>query len=232
MSDAGFATVFVGIETPDPEGLKECEKHQNENRDMVKSVKKIQNMGFEVNGGFILGFDSDKATIFKNQIEFIQKSGIVGAMVGLLNVSPKTRLYKRLKESHRLIEKKEGVNYELTELNFIPKMDPNQLIDGYHDVLSTIYSPGYYYERIKTFLKEFKPRKIKPPKIRLYHFRALLSSVWFLGMKESGRHYYWGLILWSIFRKPALLPYAVGLPLGLLHFRTLAWAKQYNSYFR
>ncbi|MGM0366292.1 MAG: B12-binding domain-containing radical SAM protein [Actinomycetota bacterium] len=232
MSDAGFATVFVGIETPDPEGLKECQKHQNENRDMVSSVKKIQNMGFEVNGGFILGFDSDKETIFKTQIKFIQESGIVGAMVGLLNVSPKTRLHDRLKKNNRLIEKKEGSNSELYELNFIPKMNPSQLIDGYIDVLSTIYSPRNYYKRIKTFLREFKPKKVKPPKITMYHVRGLLSSVWFMGMKESGRHYYWSLILWSIFKKPGLLPYAVGLPLGLLHFRTLAWAKQYNSYFR
>lgn len=78
--------------------LKECGKFQNKNRNLVKSVKKIQNTGFEVNAGFILGFDSDKASIFQSQIEFIQKSGIVTAMVGLLNVSPKTRLYERLKK--------------------------------------------------------------------------------------------------------------------------------------
>jgi hypothetical protein len=60
----------------------------------------------------------------------------------------------------------------------------------------------------------------------------LFSSLWFLGIKENGRHYYWSLILWSIFKRPGLLPYAIGLLLGLLHFKTLAWAKQYNSYYR
>jgi radical SAM superfamily enzyme YgiQ (UPF0313 family) len=99
MADAGFATVFVGIETPDPDGLAECGKYHNKNRNLLDSVKKIQNMGFEVNAGFILGFDSDKETVFQNQIEFIQKSGIVAAMVGLLNVSPKSRLHDRLKKA-------------------------------------------------------------------------------------------------------------------------------------
>jgi hypothetical protein len=153
-------------------------------------------------------------------------------MVGLLNVSPKSRLYKRLKKSHRLIEKNSETKAELSELNYIPKMDANELINGYRKVLATIYSPKFYYPRIKTFLKEFKPKKIKPPKIRFYHLRALFSSIWFLGLRENGRHFYWNLILWSIFKKPNLLPYAVALPLGLLHFKTLAWAGQYNSYFR
>ncbi|MBN1298793.1 MAG: DUF4070 domain-containing protein [Actinobacteria bacterium] len=235
MTGAGFATVFIGIETPDADGLKECGKYHNINRNLLDSVKKIQNMGFEVNAGFILGFDSDKETVFQNQIDFIQKSGIVAAMVGLLNVSPKSRLHERLKKANRLIENKNinGINTsELSELNFIPKMKAETLIDGYENVLSTIYSPKCYFARIKTFLREYKPRKVKPPKIRFYHLRGLASSLWFLGIKEKGRHYYWSLILWSLFKRPGLLPYAVGLPLGLLHFKTLAWAKQYNSYYR
>jgi len=235
MIGAGFSTVFVGIETPDPDGLEECGKYHNKNRNLLGSVKKIQNMGFEVNAGFILGFDSDKETIFQNQIDFIQDSGIVAAMVGLLNVSPKSRLHERLKKANRLIDnKKNGKENipELSELNFIPKMNAKTLIDGYWEVLSTIYSPKFYFERIKTFLSEYRPKKVKPPKVRFYHLRGLISSLWFLGIKEKGRHYYWSLILWSIFKKPNLLPYAVGLPLGLLHFKTLSWAKQYNSYYR
>lgn len=235
MSEAGFSTVFIGIETPDPDGLEECGKLHNKNRDMLESVKKMQNSGFEVNAGFILGFDSDKDTIFQNQIDFIQKSGIVIAMVGLLNVSPKSRLHERLKKTNRLIDNSniEDKNFSaLSELNFVPKMDAGKLIDGYGRVLQTIYSPKFYFERVKTFLREYKPRKVAPPKIRFYHFRGLFSSLWFWGIKESGRHYYWNLIFWSMFRKPGLLPYAIGLPLGLLHFKGLSWAKQYNSYYR
>ncbi|MDD3777365.1 MAG: radical SAM protein [Actinomycetota bacterium] len=234
MSAAGFATVFIGIETPDPDCLEECGKYHNKNRNLLESVRKIQNMGFEVNAGFILGFDSDKDTVFQNQIDFIQKSGIVAAMVGLLNVSPKTRLYQRLKKDNRLldIDHKNNSTTELSNLNYIPKMKASILIDGYGDVLKTIYSPKFYFARIKTFLREYRPKKVKPPKIKFYHIRGLLSSLWFLGIKEQGRHYYWSLLLWSIFNRPHLLPYAVGLPLGLLHFKTLAWAKQYDSYYR
>ena len=235
MTDAGFATVFVGIETPDPDGLEECGKYHNKNRNLLESVKRIQNMGFEVNAGFILGFDSDKATVFQNQIDFIQESGIVAAMVGLLNVSPKSRLHDRLKKANRLIDNKNGSNEntsELSDLNYIPKMDAGTLIDGHLKVLTTIYSPRFYFARIKTFLREYRPKKIKPPKIRFYHIRGLVSSLWFLGIRNSGRHYYWSLLLWSIFNRPGLLPYAVGLPLGLLHFRSLAWATEYNTYYR
>jgi radical SAM superfamily enzyme YgiQ (UPF0313 family) len=235
MTDAGFATVFIGIETPDTDGLEECGKYHNVNRNLLASVKKIQNMGFEVNAGFILGFDSDKETVFQSQIDFIQESGIVAAMVGLLNVSPKSRLHERLKKANRLVNNKNtGArnSSELSELNFIPKMNVSTLLDGYENVLTTIYSPKCYFARIRTFLREYRPKKVKPPKVRFYHLRGLVSSLWFLGIKENGRHYYWSLLLWSIFKRPGLLPYAVGLPLGLLHFKTLAWAKQYNTYFR
>ena len=232
MIEAGFATVFVGIETPDSDSLVECGKNQNKNRDLVESVKKIQNMGMEVNGGFILGFDSDKPSIFKRQIEFIQKSGIVTAMVGLLNVPPRTRLHERLKKANRLIENPSGNSSGINELNYIPLMDPGDLIDGYNKVISTIYSPKFFYNRIKTFLREFKPKKLRATRIRFYHIRALFGSIWFLGFMQNGRGYYWKSILWSLIKKPGLIPYAVGLPLGLIHFRKLAWIKQYNSYFR
>jgi radical SAM superfamily enzyme YgiQ (UPF0313 family) len=234
MIGAGFSTVFIGIETTDPEGLKECGKHHNRNRDILASVKTMQNAGFEVNAGFILGFDSDKITVFENQIDFIQKSGIIGAMVGLLNVSPKSRLHKRLKKEDRLIDSNRSKDQgsELNELNFIPKMKVETLLDGYDKVLTSIYSPQFYFARIRTFLREFRPKKLRASKISLYHLRGLFSSLWFLGIKESGRHYYWSLLFWSLFRRPGLLPYAIGLPLGLLHFRTLAWAQQYNTYYR
>jgi radical SAM superfamily enzyme YgiQ (UPF0313 family) len=230
MRDAGFATVFVGIETPDPDGLEECGKFQNKNRDLIGSIKKIQNLGIEVNAGFIIGFDSDKASIFQRQIEFIQKSGIVMAMVSLLNVSPKSRLYQRLNDANRILHTDK--NTEPSVLNFIPKMDKDDLIKGYGKVLSTIYSPKCYYARIRTFLSEYKPKKMKTPKVRFYHIKGFFASMWILGLMQEGRHYYWNLIFWSIFKKPGLLPYAFGLPLSLIHFKSFAWTAQYNTYFR
>ena len=95
MFQAGFASVFVGIETPNEESLAECNKLQNKNRDLIACVKKIQKFGLVVNGGFIMGFDNDTPAIFEKIIEFIQKNGIVSAMVGLLNAPRGTKLYPR-----------------------------------------------------------------------------------------------------------------------------------------
>ncbi|MHC4344606.1 MAG: B12-binding domain-containing radical SAM protein, partial [Planctomycetota bacterium] len=121
MVQAGFDTVFVGIETPDEQGLAECSKSQNRNRDLVASVKKIQSFGLQVQGGFILGFDSDRPSIFPTLTKFIQESGIVTAMVGLLNAPPGTKLYKRLLKENRVVKTSTGDNTDLS-MNFLPKM--------------------------------------------------------------------------------------------------------------
>jgi len=98
MVEAGFDTVFVGIETPNEDSLTECSKSQNKGRDLVESVKQLQRAGLQVQGGFIVGFDHDSPSIFQQQIDFIQKSGIVTAMVGLLQAPLGTRLYERLQK--------------------------------------------------------------------------------------------------------------------------------------
>jgi len=224
MTKAGFDTVFVGIETTNEESLVECSKVQNVNRDLVASVKKMQNYGLEVQGGFIVGFDSDPVSIFKSQINFIQKSGIVTAMVGLLNAPPGTRLYHRLKKENRLLTHGSGDNTDGT-MNFIPKMNQETLITGYKNVVKTIYSAKPYYERIKTFLEEYKPqkpRKAAEGKIHFYEIKALIKSMWVLGVKEKGRRHYWGLFSSTLLRKPRLFPLFVTLTVYGFHFRKVA----------
>ena len=223
MVDAGFTTVFVGIETPDEKSLEECSKFHNKNRDLVSSVKKLQNFGLEVQGGFIVGFDNDTPSIFKRQIEFIQKSGIVTAMVGLLTALPQTRLYKRLTDSKRIVATSSANNTLFSTLNFEPKMDRDVLFEGYAGILDTIYSPKQYYERIKTFLREFKPpkKRVSRIKLRKFHFRALFGSIWLLGIKGKGRRYFWQLLLWVTIRYPGLFPYAIGYSLVGIHFRNV-----------
>ena len=224
MTKARFDTVFVGIETTNEESLVECSKVQNVNRDLVASVKKMQNYGLEVQGGFIVGFDSDPVSIFKSQINFIQKSGIVTAMVGLLNAPPGTRLYHRLKKENRLLPYGSGDNTDGT-MNFIPKMNQETLITGYKNVVKTIYSAKPYYERIKTFLEEYKPqkpRKAAEGKIHFYEIKALIKSMWVLGVKEKGRRHYWGLFSSTLLRKPRLFPLFVTLTVYGFHFRKVA----------
>jgi len=222
MVKAGFNRVFVGIETPNEESLAECNKLPNKNRDLVASVKKIQNYGLEVQGGFIVGFDSDPISIFKNQINFIQKSGIVTAMVGLLNAPRGTRLYQRLKKENRLLKGFTGDNTDCS-LNFIPKMNYETLISGYKHILNTIYSPKPYYERVKTFLKEYKPPKRKVVFQFKFHFiEAAIKSVWILGIREKGRRYFWKLFALTLLRHPRSFPLSMNLAVYGFHFRKIA----------
>jgi len=219
MVKAGFNTVFIGIETPNEESLAECNKLPNKNRDLMASVKNIQNHGLEVQGGFIVGFDSDPVSIFRNQINFIQKSGIVTAMVGLLNAPRGTRLYHRLKRENRLLKAFSGDNTDCS-LNFIPKMDYETLINGYRHILNTIYSPKQYYERVRIFLKEYKPQKRKGAfRLQFYHVRGFIKSMWFLGVKEKGRRYYWKLFVSTLLKHPRSFPLSLSLSVFGFHFR-------------
>ncbi|MDX9800431.1 MAG: B12-binding domain-containing radical SAM protein [Spirochaetia bacterium] len=223
MVDAGFNKVFVGIETPNEESLAECSKIQNKGRDMVACVKKIQNFGMEVQGGFIVGFDSDPKTIFDDQIRFIQKSGIVTAMVGLLEALKGTDLYKRLENENRLLGEETGDNTDCS-INFIPKMDLKELVEGYKRIVSTIYTPKYYYFRIRDFLKEYNPQgsgrnffRFKP-----VHILTLFKTTFFLGIIGKERLYYWKLMLWTIFRHPGFFPVATTLAIYGFHHRKVS----------
>ena len=219
MAKAGFGRVFVGIETPNDESLVECNKFTNRNRDLVASVKKIQNYGLEVQGGFIVGFDSDPLSIFKSQISFIQRSGIVTAMVGLLNAPRGTRLYHRLKEENRLLKDMSGDNMDFS-INFIPKMNHETLINGYKHILNTIYAPKQFYERIRIFLKEFNSTKSQGGRqFRSYHIRGFVKSIWSLGIKENGRRYYWKFFVSTLFKHPRSFPLSMSLAAYGFHFR-------------
>ena len=144
MTAAGFDSVFLGLETPEDQCLAECGKSQNRSVDLVEAVKTIQRNGMEVMGGFIIGFDNDPPDIFERQIEFIQNSGVVRAMIGLLEALPGTRLYRRLKEEGRLLEDCSGDNCD-GAMNFIPKMDSQLVRQRYNAVLNYLYSPKEYY---------------------------------------------------------------------------------------
>jgi radical SAM superfamily enzyme YgiQ (UPF0313 family) len=218
MVEANFNMVFIGIETTNEDSLAECSKIQNRNRDMVAAVKKLQNRGLQVQGGFILGFDNDPPAIFENLISFIQKSGIVTAMVGLLNAPRGTRLYRRLKKEKRLLSDFTGDNTDCT-MNFVPRMEHRNLMNGYKKVIDTIYSPKQYYERVKVFLQEYKPIGEKIARPKLEHVKAFIKSVWFLGLVGKGQQYYWRLLGWTISRRPKSFSMSVLLAIYGFHFR-------------
>ncbi len=216
MVAAGFDAVFVGIETPAEEGLAECNKKQNKNRNLVESVKRIQRTGLQVQGGFIVGFDSDTASIFQRQIDFIQKSGIVTAMVGLLNAPPGTRLHSRLKKENRLAGLV-SCNTDGTT-NIIPRMDLKVLSDGYKRIMEHIYSPKIYYERVRTFLTEYKAPKTDLS-FNIHDLMAFFRSCIRLGVFGKERYQYWKLLLWTLRKRPQLLSLAITLAIYGHHFR-------------
>lgn len=221
MIQSGFDTLFIGIESPSEESLAECGKFQNRNRDLLSSVKKLQNCGFQIHGGFIVGFDSDIASIFDNMINFIQRSGIVTAMVGLLNAPTGTKLYQRLEQEDRLTRKFSGNNTNIS-MNFMPKMDYDTLITGYKQILNTIYSPKEYHRRVITFLREYKPACKGKANIDRFQIKAFFQSIWELGIKQRGRFYYWKLLAWTLCRRPKFFALSVTLAVCGYHFQQIA----------
>lgn len=219
MNQANFQNVFLGIETPDMNGLKECGKTQNASRNLSDSVKTIQQHGMQVMGGFIIGFDTDNETIFQNQIDFIQQTGIVTAMVGLLNALPHTPLWHRLNEQGRLLKESTGENTDGT-LNFSPLMGEKKLVAGYRKVLGTIYSNKYYYRRINTFMRNYKPNNTKRMPKREEVF-AFFRSMWHIGILSRARFSYWNLVIRTFISKRKAFPVAIEMAIAGHHFRRI-----------
>ena len=220
MVQAGFNTVFVGIETPNEDSLAECSKNQNKGRDLVESVKLLQRAGLQVQGGFIVGFDNDSPAIFQQQIDFIQKSGIVTAMVGLLQAPLGTRLYERMHEEGRLVDQFSGDNVD-GSTNIIPSMGLESLRAGYRKLLNQIYAPKFYYARVLTFLREYRPSGIKT-RLEMQYLLALGRSMVQLGIRGVERIHYWRLFFWTLLRRPRLFPLAITFAIYGFHFRRVA----------
>jgi hypothetical protein len=214
--------VFVGIETPQDSSLAECNKRQNRGRDLVADVKRLQQAGLEVQGGFIVGFDHDTLTIFQRQIDFIQRSGIVTAMVGLLQAIPGTGLHQRLSRQGRLLGATSGDNVD-GSTNFISRMPYETLRQGYRMIMDTLYSPGPYYRRIRTFLREYRRPKISNS-FSWRHLLAFAHASLRLGVFGRERFHYWGLLFWTFFRRPSHFALAVTFSVYGYHFRKVSQA--------
>ena len=203
MKDAGFVSVFLGIETPDESGLIASNKLQNTRRNLLDSIATIQSYGMQVMGGFILGFDTDREDIFDRMVEFIQKSGIPIAMVGLLQAMPGTQLFRRLWKEGRILDAGHGDNTD-DKLNFLPSMDAQRLVEGYRSVLKRIYSCEAYYERVKLYLSRTHPRPGRHERatqntrqqwITVGNARAFVTSILRQGVFGRQRWSYWKFLL-------------------------------------
>jgi len=218
MVDSGFHRVFIGIETPNSESLLECGKAVNLRRNLITSIKKLQKSGLIVSAGFIVGFDNDSPEVFEEQINFIQKSGIVTAMVGLLNAPKGTKLFKRLNKENRLLNNITGDNMD-GSINFIPKMNYEELMTGYTNIIKTIYSQKDYYYRLKNLLRNYELPAWNSNKLSFREIKAFLRTLWLIGILEKGRKYYWKIFAYSLFKYPRKFPLAITMAVYGYHFR-------------
>ena len=141
-------------------------------------------------------------------------------MVGLLMAPPETKLWRRLEKENRLLQGGTGDNTD-GSTNIIPKMPLDVLINGYKQVLQEIYSPKQYYERIHTFLKEYKTNeKIKRGfRLSLSKIKALVSVTIALGVKDWARVHYWKMVFATLRKYPKYLGVALTLAAQGFHFR-------------
>jgi radical SAM superfamily enzyme YgiQ (UPF0313 family) len=224
MKDAGFVSVFLGIETPDESGLIASNKLQNTRRSLLESVATIQSYGMQVMGGFILGFDTDGDDIFDRMVEFIQKSGIPIAMVGLLQAMPGTQLFRRLWKEGRIVDAGHGDNTD-DKLNFLPNMDAARLVEGYRSVLKRIYSCEAYYERVKLYLSRTHPRtaesKTRQQWLTIANARAFVTSIVRQGVFGKQRWSYWKFLLTVATRYRHCIGAAMTLAVMGYHFQVM-----------
>jgi radical SAM superfamily enzyme YgiQ (UPF0313 family) len=224
MKDAGFVSVFLGIETPDESGLIACNKLQNTRRSLLDSVAAIQSYGMQVMGGFILGFDTDRDDIFDRMVEFIQKSGIPIAMVGLLQAMPGTQLFRRLRNEGRILDAGQGDNTD-DKLNFLPNMDATRLVEGYRSVLKRIYSCEAYYERVKLYLSRTHPRfgerNTRQQWLTMGNARAFVTSIIRQGVFGRQRWSYWKFLLTVATRYRHCVGAAMTLAVMGYHFQVM-----------
>ena len=208
MRDANFGWVFIGIESPDPQTLKDTRKTQNTRQDVLSSVRAIYAYGIDVLGGFIVGFDNDTLESFDGQYRFIMKSGIQAAMVGLLTALPKTPLYERLKGAGRLLDTAAADNTKLAT-NVVPKhMGYDEMIAAYQRLYRRLLTDRAIAERIRNKMRHLGP----PVYAGEYALPQRIAIVWRLlskGVLAGGPSRLWHFLRSIPWRSPGKLPLTI-----------------------
>lgn len=208
MVAANFMYVFIGIETPSSEALKESKKFQNlRSGDNVEQVRIIQAAGLWVLAGFIVGFDSDGEDIFDRQLEFIERTAITWAMAGVLQAPPTTALYDRMKREGRLFEDSQATS-NFSPPNFRTVLPLPILLRGLCHLLTGLYEPETFFKRAFRSLEVWQPKETQhPPNLPLsYNLRILAASMWVQGVRAHYRAAYWrylGKLAWHFGRNPS-----------------------------
>lgn len=204
MVRANFFYVFLGIESPSKESLQEVKKLQNLAMDPVSSVDAIHKKGLWVTGGFIVGFDSDTAGIFEQQVDFIERTAIPWALINFLHALPRTALYDRMQQEGRLLESR-GSSSDGTPPNFRTLMEPDVLLRGFGSTVAKIYDPEAFYARAWRSLQSWESRRCQHPAQQptaLALAGILARSIWLQGLRSSYRKAYWKYFLKILARYP------------------------------
>jgi radical SAM superfamily enzyme YgiQ (UPF0313 family) len=211
--EANIGKVFVGIESPDPKNLDECEKIQNINIDMLSAIKKLLTNGIQVMAGLIYGFDKDNEETRRDLEDFTQRSGIVNTMPNLLTALPETRFWERLRRENRLLLESSSSAQINKGLNFLHQKKEEIKIN-YHRLLENIYSRRNYYKRIDTFLRYYK-HKIRDKIFSWSNLIAFLKSIFYIGIFSRENIYYWMLIIKLIISRKKRKSFGVAIEMAI-----------------
>lgn len=225
MPEAGFEMVFLGLETPADECLREAHKVINTVGSMSERVAKIQAAGMLVTAGFILGFDNEPEDIGCRMSSCIEELGIPVAMVGLLQALPETDLHDRLSREGRLLQASDGNNTHDFSLDFAPSRPAENIVRDYKGLLKGLYQRNLasYFRRCSRLRGRWQPpshpkQPLKRQEIKWF-FRYLFLSLFTSFSWNSLRF-----LIASAIRKPAFFPLAVSLSVQGYHFREITHA--------
>ena len=168
MADANFGILFIGIESPNKEALKETNKLHNYRSNLVEDLKKIMSYGMAIKGGMIVGFDEDTPEIFGQQFEFLQEACVPIPTINLLKAPVGTKLWARLRKEGRLLvdyDRHHSENLRAGTTNIIPKqMTRVELLSGYLSLIEKLSEWPNFEERIKGFVSDIKRQPNIPQK--------------------------------------------------------------------
>lgn len=158
-SEAGMTWVFIGIETPNEESLKESKKRQNLGVDLGEQIRLFLAHGIQVTGGMIVGFDHDGLDIFERQYRFAMSTPVPMFSLGALVAPAATPLYDRMKASGRLVPGGSEQAASVMDTNIVPTlMSREQMLDGLRWLCNKLYRPAAFAQRTVQMIEALGPQ--------------------------------------------------------------------------
>lgn len=210
LADAGFAGLFIGVETPNVESLIETNKPQNYRADIVEDVRKIQSFGLPIRAGMVVGFDHDDVSIFDRQFEFLQQAGIANPFINTLKALTGTKLWVRLHREGRVVEladlhsagEQQATGSEFIT-NIIPKrMTRIELLTGYRDLVRRVRDWDNFELRVRGMLSRIRRPPEDRPGLKLIF---LCLAVVIFRVDGDARRVGLRLIFYTLWNAPSML---------------------------